>query len=73
MGAVIKFIFPIIVILYVTSTKQESQAFPSWVEDTCTDLVPPFLTWSLNIQSHMVRMRLSSEEVRGRSESPCPL
>lgn len=34
---------------------------------TCTDPVLPFLTWFLNIQSHMVRVRLSSG-TRGEDE-----
>lgn len=54
MRAVIKCTFLIIVILYVTPTKPESPAFPSG--GTCTDPVPPFLTWFLNRQNCVVKV-----------------
>lgn len=67
MGAAIKCIFPHYCDSLCHSSKPESHSFSSCAGDTCTDPVPPFLTWSLNRWSHMVRMRLSSG-IKGEKE-----
>ena len=59
MGAIIKHIFPIIAILYVTPIKQEGGiSFLGWGTTTLTLCLG--LTWSLIMHRCMVGMRVSS-------------